>query len=68
MDAMLCPCDASWLTRCDSWCLVRRRAPPGKCSIKPSPVQVKGKLVHFHPKEGTLYLAASFPPHIVDLL
>ncbi|XP_059931027.1 HHIP-like protein 1 [Gadus macrocephalus] len=28
-----------------------KRAPPGKCSIKPSPVKVKGKLVHFHPKE-----------------
>ncbi|XP_069545283.1 HHIP-like protein 1 [Brachyistius frenatus] len=28
-----------------------RRAPPGKCSIKPSPVKIKGKLVHFHPKE-----------------
>uniref|UniRef100_A0A3B4GEC7 HHIP-like protein 1 n=1 Tax=Pundamilia nyererei TaxID=303518 RepID=A0A3B4GEC7_9CICH len=29
-----------------------RRAPPGKCSIKPSPVKIKGKLIHFHPKEG----------------
>uniref|UniRef100_A0A3Q1BQR2 SRCR domain-containing protein n=1 Tax=Amphiprion ocellaris TaxID=80972 RepID=A0A3Q1BQR2_AMPOC len=29
-----------------------RRAAPGKCSIKPSPVKIKGKLVHFHPKEG----------------
>ncbi|KAK2848322.1 hypothetical protein Q7C36_010004 [Tachysurus vachellii] len=28
-----------------------RRAPPGKCSIKPGPVQIKGKLIHFHPKE-----------------
>ncbi|XP_037534405.1 HHIP-like protein 1 [Nematolebias whitei] len=28
-----------------------RRAPPGKCSIKPHPVRVKGKLIHFHPKE-----------------
>ncbi|KAM3875256.1 HHIP-like protein 1 [Diretmus argenteus] len=28
-----------------------RRAPPGKCNIKPSPVQIKGKLIHFHPKE-----------------
>ncbi|XP_028276377.1 HHIP-like protein 1 [Parambassis ranga] len=28
-----------------------RRAPPGKCSIKPLPVKIKGKLVHFHPKE-----------------
>ncbi|XP_075995785.1 HHIP-like protein 1 [Genypterus blacodes] len=28
-----------------------RRAPPGKCSFKPLPVQIKGKLVHFHPKE-----------------
>ncbi|XP_053478620.1 HHIP-like protein 1 isoform X1 [Ictalurus furcatus] len=27
-----------------------RRAPPGKCSIKPTPVQIKGKLIHFHPK------------------
>ncbi|KAM6987596.1 HHIP-like protein 1 isoform 2-T2 [Tautogolabrus adspersus] len=29
-----------------------RRAPPGKCSIKPSHVQIKGKLIHFYPKEG----------------
>uniref|UniRef100_A0A8C5H9Q2 HHIP-like protein 1 n=1 Tax=Gouania willdenowi TaxID=441366 RepID=A0A8C5H9Q2_GOUWI len=29
-----------------------RRATPGKCSIKPSPVKIKGKLIHFHPKEG----------------
>uniref|UniRef100_A0A672Z3F7 HHIP-like protein 1 n=1 Tax=Sphaeramia orbicularis TaxID=375764 RepID=A0A672Z3F7_9TELE len=29
-----------------------RRAPPGRCSIKPSPVKIKGKLVHFYPKEG----------------
>uniref|UniRef100_A0A3Q4HC63 HHIP-like protein 1-like n=1 Tax=Neolamprologus brichardi TaxID=32507 RepID=A0A3Q4HC63_NEOBR len=29
-----------------------RRAPPGKCSIKPSPVKIKGKLIHFHPKEA----------------
>ncbi|XP_070685499.1 HHIP-like protein 1 [Pempheris klunzingeri] len=28
-----------------------RRAAPGKCSIKPSPVKIKGKLIHFHPKE-----------------
>ncbi|XP_035536040.1 HHIP-like protein 1 isoform X1 [Morone saxatilis] len=28
-----------------------RRAPPGKCNIKPSPVKIKGKLIHFHPKE-----------------
>ncbi|XP_062860612.1 HHIP-like protein 1 isoform X2 [Trichomycterus rosablanca] len=28
-----------------------RRAPPGKCSVKPTPVQIKGKLIHFHPKE-----------------
>nr|XP_019943543.1 PREDICTED: HHIP-like protein 1 [Paralichthys olivaceus]XP_019943544.1 PREDICTED: HHIP-like protein 1 [Paralichthys olivaceus] len=28
-----------------------RRAPPGKCSIKPSHVNIKGKLIHFHPKE-----------------
>ncbi|XP_044059555.1 HHIP-like protein 1 isoform X1 [Siniperca chuatsi] len=28
-----------------------RRAPPGKCSIKPLPVKIKGKLIHFHPKE-----------------
>ncbi|XP_026769878.3 HHIP-like protein 1 [Pangasianodon hypophthalmus] len=27
-----------------------RRAPPGKCSIKPTPVQIKGKLIRFHPK------------------
>uniref|UniRef100_A0A671XUR4 HHIP-like protein 1 n=1 Tax=Sparus aurata TaxID=8175 RepID=A0A671XUR4_SPAAU len=28
------------------------RAPPRKCTIKPSPVKIKGKLIHFHPKEG----------------
>ncbi|KAM9801628.1 HHIP-like protein 1 [Neosynchiropus ocellatus] len=28
-----------------------RRAPPGKCSVKPSPVKIKGKLIHFYPKE-----------------
>ncbi|KAF3692858.1 HHIP-like protein 1 Precursor [Channa argus] len=28
-----------------------RRAPPGRCSIKPSPIKIKGKLIHFHPKE-----------------
>ncbi|KAJ8369335.1 hypothetical protein SKAU_G00093630 [Synaphobranchus kaupii] len=28
-----------------------RRAPPGKCSYKPTPVRVKGKLIHFSPKE-----------------
>ncbi|XP_076138892.1 HHIP-like protein 1 [Alosa pseudoharengus] len=28
-----------------------RRAPPGKCHYKPTPVQIKGKLIPFHPKE-----------------
>ncbi|XP_049582256.1 HHIP-like protein 1 [Syngnathus scovelli] len=28
-----------------------RRAPPGRCAIKPSPVKIKGKLLHFYPKE-----------------
>ncbi|XP_076590363.1 HHIP-like protein 1 [Chaetodon auriga] len=28
-----------------------RRASPGKCTAKPSPVKIKGKLIHFHPKE-----------------
>uniref|UniRef100_A0A3P8Y848 SRCR domain-containing protein n=1 Tax=Esox lucius TaxID=8010 RepID=A0A3P8Y848_ESOLU len=28
-----------------------RRAPPGKCSFKPTHVNIKGKLIHFHPKE-----------------
>ncbi|KAK6296970.1 hypothetical protein J4Q44_G00331120, partial [Coregonus suidteri] len=28
-----------------------RRAPPGKCSFKPALVKIKGKLIHFHPKE-----------------
>uniref|UniRef100_A0A3Q4B9Y6 SRCR domain-containing protein n=1 Tax=Mola mola TaxID=94237 RepID=A0A3Q4B9Y6_MOLML len=28
-----------------------RRAPPGKCKIKPSAVKIKGKLIHFRPKE-----------------
>uniref|UniRef100_A0A4W5P190 Si:ch211-136a13.1 n=1 Tax=Hucho hucho TaxID=62062 RepID=A0A4W5P190_9TELE len=29
-----------------------RRAPPGKCSFKPTLIKIKGKLIHFHPKEG----------------
>uniref|UniRef100_A0A8C1UYW9 Si:ch211-136a13.1 n=1 Tax=Cyprinus carpio TaxID=7962 RepID=A0A8C1UYW9_CYPCA len=29
-----------------------RRAPPGKCNFKPTPVNIKGKLIHFSPKEG----------------
>ncbi|KAM7399399.1 hypothetical protein PAMP_018672 [Pampus punctatissimus] len=28
-----------------------RRAPPGKCNVKPSPVKIKGKLIHFYPKQ-----------------
>ncbi|XP_055030141.2 HHIP-like protein 1 [Misgurnus anguillicaudatus] len=28
-----------------------RRAPPGKCTYKPTPVNIKGKLIHFSPKE-----------------
>ncbi|KAL3057267.1 hypothetical protein OYC64_007695 [Pagothenia borchgrevinki] len=28
-----------------------RRAAPGKCSFKPAPVKIKGKLIHFYPKE-----------------
>ncbi|XP_056297764.1 HHIP-like protein 1 isoform X1 [Pseudoliparis swirei] len=28
-----------------------RRAAPGRCSIKPSHVKIKGKLIHFYPKE-----------------
>ncbi|XP_051900073.1 HHIP-like protein 2 isoform X7 [Pristis pectinata] len=28
-----------------------RRAPPGKCRFKPTPVTVKGKLIRFRPKE-----------------
>ncbi|XP_056138850.1 HHIP-like protein 1 [Lampris incognitus] len=28
-----------------------RRAAPGKCSIKPSPVKIKGKLIPFYPRE-----------------
>ncbi|KAK9520778.1 hypothetical protein VZT92_020641 [Zoarces viviparus] len=28
-----------------------RRASPGKCIVKPSPVKIKGKLIHFYPKE-----------------
>ncbi|KAM9853515.1 HHIP-like protein 1 [Aulostomus maculatus] len=27
-----------------------RRAPPGKCNIKPSPVKIKGKLINFYPR------------------
>uniref|UniRef100_A0A3B4X2Y0 HHIP-like protein 1 n=1 Tax=Seriola lalandi dorsalis TaxID=1841481 RepID=A0A3B4X2Y0_SERLL len=34
-----------------------RRAPPGKCSIKPSHVQIKGKLIHFYPKEVSSRIA-----------
>uniref|UniRef100_A0A8C2KCY3 Si:ch211-136a13.1 n=1 Tax=Cyprinus carpio TaxID=7962 RepID=A0A8C2KCY3_CYPCA len=29
-----------------------RRAPPGKCNFKPTPVNIKGKLIQFSPKEG----------------
>ncbi|XP_066541290.1 HHIP-like protein 1 [Hoplias malabaricus] len=28
-----------------------RRAPPGKCNNKPTPVQIKGKLIQFYPRE-----------------
>ncbi|XP_052437636.1 HHIP-like protein 1 [Carassius gibelio] len=28
-----------------------RRAPPGKCNFKPTPVNIKGKLINFSPKE-----------------
>ncbi|XP_059361916.1 HHIP-like protein 1 [Carassius carassius] len=28
-----------------------RRAPPGKCNVKPTPVNIKGKLINFSPKE-----------------
>ncbi|KAM9732982.1 HHIP-like protein 1 [Menidia menidia] len=28
-----------------------RRAPPGKCSFKPLPVKIKGKLINFYPRE-----------------
>ncbi|XP_019130145.2 HHIP-like protein 1 [Larimichthys crocea] len=28
-----------------------RRAAPGKCNVKPSHVKIKGKLIHFYPKE-----------------
>ncbi|KAI4815040.1 hypothetical protein KUCAC02_005206 [Chaenocephalus aceratus] len=39
-----------------------RRAAPGKCSFKPAPVKIKGKLVHFYPKEGyrTTIMTAAF--------
>ncbi|KAI9522113.1 hypothetical protein NQZ68_039292 [Dissostichus eleginoides] len=39
-----------------------RRAAPGKCRFKPAPVKIKGKLVHFYPKEGyrTTIMTAAF--------
>uniref|UniRef100_A0A3Q0SPK8 Si:ch211-136a13.1 n=1 Tax=Amphilophus citrinellus TaxID=61819 RepID=A0A3Q0SPK8_AMPCI len=37
-----------------------RRAPPGKCNVKPSPVKIKGKLIHFYPKEGKQSLKVVF--------
>uniref|UniRef100_A0A8D3C6M4 SRCR domain-containing protein n=1 Tax=Scophthalmus maximus TaxID=52904 RepID=A0A8D3C6M4_SCOMX len=37
-----------------------RRAPPGKCGVKPSHVNIKGKLIHFHPKEGNGKLKIRF--------
>uniref|UniRef100_I3JBR1 HHIP-like protein 1 n=1 Tax=Oreochromis niloticus TaxID=8128 RepID=I3JBR1_ORENI len=41
-----------------------RRAPPGKCSIKPSPVKIKGKLIHFHPKEAPDHrMTTAWPPY-----
>uniref|UniRef100_A0A3Q2Z491 Si:ch211-136a13.1 n=1 Tax=Hippocampus comes TaxID=109280 RepID=A0A3Q2Z491_HIPCM len=36
-----------------------KRAAPGRCAIKPSPVKIKGKLFHFHPKAGELNLQHS---------
>lgn len=37
---------------CTDCRLSYRRAPPGKCNIKPSPVKINGKLINFYPKEG----------------
>lgn len=37
---------------CFTFSSLFRRAPPGKCSFKPTPVNIKGKLIHFSPKEG----------------
>uniref|UniRef100_A0A8C4GHN4 SRCR domain-containing protein n=1 Tax=Dicentrarchus labrax TaxID=13489 RepID=A0A8C4GHN4_DICLA len=45
-----------------------RRAPPGKCNIKPSPVKIKGKLIHFHPKEGKGNLKIMFSDFSVVVL
>uniref|UniRef100_A0AAQ4R0U2 SRCR domain-containing protein n=1 Tax=Gasterosteus aculeatus aculeatus TaxID=481459 RepID=A0AAQ4R0U2_GASAC len=39
-----------------------RRAAPGKCSIKPLPVKIKGKLIHFHPKEARAPYCSQSPP------
>uniref|UniRef100_A0A096M9D8 HHIP-like protein 1 n=1 Tax=Poecilia formosa TaxID=48698 RepID=A0A096M9D8_POEFO len=45
-----------------------RRAPPGKCSIKPRPVKIKGKLIHFYPREGLIgfYLVSYQAVQIVN--
>ncbi|XP_059807411.1 HHIP-like protein 1 isoform X1 [Hypanus sabinus] len=38
-----------------------RRAPPGKCHFKPTPVIVKGKLIHFRPKQKLIDDSAVTP-------
>uniref|UniRef100_A0A671QWF6 Si:ch211-136a13.1 n=1 Tax=Sinocyclocheilus anshuiensis TaxID=1608454 RepID=A0A671QWF6_9TELE len=45
-----------------------RRAPPGKCNFKPTPVNIKGKLIHFSPKEGKRTSKHTFIPLEVCVL
>lgn len=52
MKRYICAYSTQYCMCTNLFCLGNRRAPPGKCSIKPSPVKIKGKLIHFHPKEG----------------
>ncbi|KAM8954441.1 HHIP-like protein 1 [Pelodytes ibericus] len=37
-----------------------KRAPPGKCPVNPHPVQVKGKLVDFYPRQKLVLKSESF--------
>ncbi|XP_055519544.1 HHIP-like protein 1 [Leucoraja erinacea] len=39
-----------------------RRAPPGKCRVKPTPVTVRGKLLRFRPKEKLIDDSAASTP------
>ncbi|XP_069063302.1 HHIP-like protein 1 [Pleurodeles waltl] len=38
-----------------------KRAPPGKCAVSPSPVTVKGKLIHFYPRQKFVLRSKTTP-------